>query len=151
MVTGLAIVGAIALLAASCSLPSKPKKTLPGTWFGYLSYQESTGGYNTMTITADRSCTLVGQVSGQSDGWGGSYTLLFQGDPTILTNRILGEITITRQRPGIDTVQVSGYWSGDIVLEEESMYGIWVTDQGAAFYAEGFWGANKQDEGGSGH
>jgi len=146
LVTGLV---ATVLLTATCSLPSEPKKTLPGTWFGFVSYKQSTGGYANITIAEDRSCTLYGQISGQEAGWGGAYTLVFEGEPTILTGRILGDVTITRQRPGIDTVQVSGYWSGDIVMEDEYMFGIWVTDQGEAFGADGPWAATKQDDGNS--
>jgi len=133
---------AVALLTSCYTFPDE-QTTLPGDWFGYLSLGQSTGGYNEMSIDGSKNCVLFGRVSGDLEGWG-PYTLIFEGEPEVLGSRMLGVITITRYRAGIDTLEATGYWSGDIDLKLGLMFGIWKTELGEPFYAEGPWGANKR-------
>jgi hypothetical protein len=139
----LALFLAAAALLTSCYTFPEEKVKLTGDWFGYLSLGQSTGGYNEMSIDGNKNCILFGRVSGDLEGWG-PYTLIFEGEPEVLGSRMLGVITITRYRAGIDTLEAMAYWSGDIDLELGLMYGIWKTEMDQPWYADGPWGANKR-------
>lgn len=100
-----------------------------------------------LLIDESRECSVDGAMSGTILGWG-DFELRFTGTIYInVTNGALGEITITRYRAGIDTVQVTGSMAGQFDLKQVYAFGSWETNLDEAFDIEGEWGAMKKDEG----
>ena len=60
-------------------------------------------------------------------------------------NTALGEISLTRCRSGIDTIQVVGTMAGQFDLSGGHVLGTWQTNAGEAFTLNGDWGAMKKD------
>jgi hypothetical protein len=127
-----------------CDTGTKPT-LYAGTWTGYLSMGGNDNGYNTITVSSDRTCCLIAEISGNRPDWGGSYTLRIEGAPELDSSGfILGEITITRFRTGVDTTQTTGTWSGAFILSTKVASGGWNSIAGGAFICSGEWMATRQ-------
>ncbi len=135
---------AICAGAIACSKGPLEKTSVKGTWTGYLEFAGSTAGYNTMTIDEEKECSLVAEISGELAAWGGAYTLRIEGEPIIYYEQVIGDITIWRYRPGIDTVRTTGRWSGEFHLDTKVAWGSWMVDFNGPFSADGTWMASKQ-------
>ena len=138
----------VLLLATSCEeTGSPPKASYPGVWIGYLNFNGvNLASAMTMTITDDEEhCYVMGTHYGSYSAWG-PYVLRIEGDLTLqFDERVLGPITIIRERSGIDTVAVTGWMNGDFELRLRQILGNWQSNEGQAFTAAGAWGARKQD------
>jgi hypothetical protein len=138
----------VLMLATACSeTGAPPKVSYPGVWIGYLNFNGTNiASATTMTITDDEDhCYIMATHYGSRPGWG-EYMLRIEGDLTLqVDERVLGPITITRYRAGIDTVSVIGYMSGIFELRLRQVLGGWQSNEGQVFSASGTWGARKQD------
>lgn len=144
----LALVLAVPLLTGqSCDETGAPPKTdYPGTWIGYLEFSGVRLSSATTLVIGDG---MQGHVSATHYGstltWG-DYTLHIEGDLTVqIDERILGPITLTRIRPGIDTLYAEGTMSGTFELRLKQVLGGWSTITGQPFGASGTWGGRKED------
>lgn len=137
---------ALALAAAGCSNNAGPDPVpYPGVWRGYLGIADNKSGSTTLVIEGDLSSYVSGVIGGTMDAWGGLFEVRFEGDVTIQsTERLLGPITITRYRPGIDTLQANGTISGAFNLALAQILGSWGTIEGEPFGVSGSWGARKE-------
>jgi hypothetical protein len=140
------LVAAAGLLAASCSDTGNPDPvSYPGFWEGYLGLADNNSGIATLEIESDLSCLATGVISGNNQAWG-DFEIRFEGDVTIRVDEtLLGPITITRIRPGIDTLQAQGTMSGEFNLRLAQCLGYWSTDTGEPFGVQGSWGARKHE------
>lgn len=126
-----------------CDTGTKPS-LFAGTWTGYLSFGSNDSGYNTTTVSDDRTCCLIGEISGERSGWG-AYRLLIEGEPVLdASGYVSGDIAITRFRTGIDTTQTAGTWWGNFSLSSKVASGSWSVIQDAAFSCSGSWMAVKK-------
>lgn len=143
LVAPILVVGCSWLLVC-CDSGTKPS-LYAGVWTGYLGFGSNDSGYNTSTISDDRTCSLVAEISGNLSEWGGAYTLRIEGEPELsASGYVLGDITFTRFRSGIDTTQTTGTWSGQFFLSSNSAAGLWSANPGGPFTCNGNWIATKQ-------
>lgn len=139
------LIAAAGLFAVGCSETGNPEPvSYPGFWEGYLGFADNNSGITTLVIEDDLSCLATGVLSGTTQAWG-DYEVRFEGDVTIrIDETLLGPITITRIRPGIDTLQAQGIMSGEFNLPLAQALGNWSTNQGEPFGIQGGWGARKR-------
>ena len=139
----------VLMLATACSeTGAPPKVSYPGVWIGYLSFNGvEIASATTMTITDDEAhCYISATHHGSRIAWGGEYVLKIEGDLALqIDERVLGPITITRYRAGVDTISVTGYMSGVFELRLAQILGGWQSNEGQAFTASGTWGGRKQN------
>ena len=139
----------VALVAtAACEDPARPEPvTVDGRWEGFIGW-----GVPPYTFTGDMvvmvneagECSVDGTMLGTLLGWN-EFELRFAGTLYLdVFNAALGEITITRYRAGIDTVQVIGTMTGDFDLEQAVVLGEWECNPGEAFNISGELGGVKK-------
>lgn len=136
----------IALITCGSPVQSDPV-AIPGTWEGYIGF----GGLGTL-ITGDltleiseaKVCTVNGEASGLLGGTD-YIELEFEGLMYIdVSNIPMGDITVTRYRAGIDTVQITAIMSGEFNLVSAGAFGEWHAYPDQAFSGEGNWTVLKR-------
>jgi hypothetical protein len=134
------------LFAIGCSDTGNPDPvSYPGFWEGYLGFADNNSGITTLEIENDLSCRATGVLNGTILAWG-EFEIRFEGDVTIRVDEtLLGPITVTRIRPGIDTLQAQGIMSGEFNLRLAQCLGAWTTNPGGPFGIQGSWGARKHE------
>jgi hypothetical protein len=131
----------------SCDDPGLPEPvSYPGTWVGYLGYQGiQVENASMLIINSDRTTTFMSDHTGNTPAWG-DYRLVIEGTLTIRSDdTILGEVTITRYRAGVDTLQNTAIMSGAFELRLAQVLGEWYTPSATPFGINGSWGARKQE------
>ena len=137
------------LLVVACGNSVEPESTkLIGRWEGFVAYGSPPYPINgdlVLTIDENRMCEIDGTMSGSMLPLG-ECDFFFTGMLTVnVKNTALGEISLTRCRSGIDTIQVVGTMAGQFDLSGGHVLGTWQTNPGEAFTLNGDWGAMKKD------
>ena len=129
-------------LICTCTSPAKPDYR--GTWVGWLAAGQGSDGYVQMVIEGDGAINLTGEVTGGILGPGVKLVFEDMGDLEMLYDDVLGDVRITRYRPGIDTLSTQGRWSGSFDAKSASAVGIWTITEFDPFGGSGNWMVSRR-------
>lgn len=120
---------------------------IPGTWEGFIGLgigiEPTVKGDLTLSISHAMVCT----VSGEASGLTGSTHLEFDFSGLLQidqTETALGDITVIRLQPGVDTLQATATMSGEFNLVNGGAFGEWHVKPDEAFAADGQWTVVKK-------
>ena len=145
----LALILMLLVTVSGCDSSTNANKfSIPGTWEGFIGLgigiEPTVKGDLTLNISGAMVCTVSGHASGlvgSTNYLEFDFTGLLQVDQT---ETILGDITIVRYQPGIDTLQATATMSGEFNLRNGGAFGEWYVKPDEAFNADGQWTVLKK-------